>query len=82
LFRLEDVNLSPAFFDIKKLAAFNGEYIRMMPIDEFVAECDRWVPADSWDRDRLAIDRHTHPAATCHVLRPTRASSTSSSARW
>jgi glutamyl-tRNA synthetase len=61
LFRLEDVNLSPAFFDIKKLAAFNGEYIRMMPLDEFVAECDRWVPAE-WDRDRLAaIAAHIQP---------------------
>ena len=29
-FRLEDVNKSPAFFDLKKLAAFNGEYIRML----------------------------------------------------
>jgi glutamyl-tRNA synthetase len=29
-FRLEDVNTSPAFFDVKKLAAFNGEYIRML----------------------------------------------------
>ena len=27
-FRLEDVTHSPAFFDLKKLAAFNGEYIR------------------------------------------------------
>ena len=29
-FRLEDVTHSPAFFDIKKLTAFNGEYIRML----------------------------------------------------
>jgi glutamyl-tRNA synthetase len=35
-FALEDVNHSPAFFDIKKLLAFNGEYIRMMGPDEFV----------------------------------------------
>ena len=27
-FRIEDVNPSPAFFDVKKLRAFNGEYIR------------------------------------------------------
>ena len=27
-FRLEDVVPSPAFFDLKKLAAFNGEYVR------------------------------------------------------
>jgi glutamyl-tRNA synthetase len=38
-FRLEDVNHSPAFFDTKKLWAFNGEYIRMMSVDEFVAAC-------------------------------------------
>ena len=53
LFRLEDVNLSPAFFDVRKLAAFNGEYIRMMAPDDFVAECVRWIPAH-WDRDRFA----------------------------
>ena len=29
-FRLEDVNPSPAFFDEKKLRAFNGEYIRAL----------------------------------------------------
>lgn len=38
-FRLEDVNHSPAFFDIQKLLAFNGEYIRKMPIDAFIAAC-------------------------------------------
>ena len=52
-FRLEDVNLSPAFFDIKKLGAFNGEYIRMMSVDELVAACDPWLPQD-WDRARFA----------------------------
>ena len=36
-FRLEDVNHSPAFFDIQKLLAFNGEYIRAMSVDEFIA---------------------------------------------
>ena len=29
-FRLEEVNPSPAFFDVKKLRAFNGEYIRAL----------------------------------------------------
>jgi len=52
-FRLEDVNLSPAFFDLKKLAAFNGEYIRMMTVEELVAACDPWLPAE-WDRARFA----------------------------
>ena len=54
LFRLEGVNLSPAFFDVRKLGAFNGEYIRMMTADEFAAECGRWVP-ESWDRGRLSL---------------------------
>ena len=39
-FRLEDVNHSPAFFDVKKLLAFNGEYIRMMSLDEFIAAAE------------------------------------------
>ena len=30
-FRLEDVNHSPAFFDVAKLTHLNGEYIRAMP---------------------------------------------------
>ncbi len=61
LFRLEGVNLSPAFFDVRKLGAFNGEYIRMMTADEFAAECGRWVP-ESWDRGRLSlIAPHVQP---------------------
>jgi glutamyl-tRNA synthetase len=51
-FRLEDVNKSPAFFDLKKLAAFNGEYIRKLSLDELVAACEPWLPA-SWDRERF-----------------------------
>ncbi|MGA1062680.1 MAG: glutamate--tRNA ligase, partial [Ilumatobacteraceae bacterium] len=43
-FRLEDVNLSPAFFDLKKLAAFNGEYIRKLSVEELVAACEPWIP--------------------------------------
>ncbi len=52
-FRLEDVNTSPAFFDLKKLAAFNGEYIRMLSVDELVAACDPWLPPE-WSRARFA----------------------------
>ncbi len=36
LFRLEDVTGSSAFFDQKKLAHFNGEYIRAMDAPDFV----------------------------------------------
>ncbi|MGN9804405.1 glutamate--tRNA ligase [Micromonospora sp. L32] len=42
-FRLEEVNASSAFFDEKKLRAFNGEYIRALPVDEFVAACQPWL---------------------------------------
>jgi glutamyl-tRNA synthetase len=42
-FRLEDVNASPAFFDERKLRAFNGEYIRALPAEEFVAACQPWL---------------------------------------
>jgi glutamyl-tRNA synthetase len=53
-FRLEDVNPSPAFFDEKKLRAFNGEYIRALSASDFVAACQPWltgtetIPAPAW----------------------------------
>ena len=53
-FRLEDVTHSPAYFDLKKLAAFNGEYIRALGPEQFVAACEPW----------LARWREEHPAAT------------------
>jgi glutamyl-tRNA synthetase len=52
-FRLADVTHSPAFFDLQKLAAFNGEYLRALPLEEFVAACEPWIPAE-WDRERFA----------------------------
>ena len=52
-FRLEDVTHSPAFFDIKKLAAFNGEYIRMLTPEEFVAACEPFLPPE-YDRKVFA----------------------------
>ena len=58
LFRLEDVNLSPAFFDEKRLAHFNGLYIRALSTADFL---ERLVPvlnsdAAPWPKDRLDID--------------------------
>src|SRR6478609_11716928 len=54
-FRLEDVTHSPAFFDIKKLMAFNGEYIRMLSLDEFVEACQPFLHGDAvpWPADRF-----------------------------
>jgi glutamyl-tRNA synthetase len=45
-FRLEDVNHSPAFFDIQKLLAFNGEYIRKLSVDQFVEACQPVLHSD------------------------------------
>lgn len=45
-FRLEDVNSSPAFFDVTKLTAINGEYIRALPVEEFIERVAPWVPEE------------------------------------
>lgn len=54
-FRLEDVNHSPAFFDIKKLRAFNGDYIRALPVEEFIDRCAPWLtgPDTPWPAERF-----------------------------
>ncbi|MFC4588371.1 glutamate--tRNA ligase [Sphaerisporangium corydalis] len=53
LFRLADVNPSPAFFDEKKLRAFNGEYIRALPAEVFARRCEPWLDP-SWSRETFA----------------------------
>jgi glutamyl-tRNA synthetase len=60
-FRLEDVNHSPAFFDVVKLTHLNGEYIRALPVDAFIEACRPWLtgdrvpwPADHFDEARFA----------------------------
>jgi len=45
-FRLEDVNPSPAFFDEKKLRAFNGDYIRALSSDAFIDACQPWLTGE------------------------------------
>ncbi len=57
-FRLEDVNSSPAFFDLRKLAAFNGEYVRALTVDEFVAAARPWLDGDRapWPAERFDAD--------------------------
>ena len=54
-FRLEDVNHSPAFFDLKKLAAFNGEYIRAMSVEAFIEASAPWLSGDAvpWRSDQF-----------------------------
>ncbi len=50
LFRLEDVNQAGAFFDIKKLDHVNGEYIRALPLEEFVERAAPFVSHPVDDR--------------------------------
>ncbi len=45
-FRLEDVNPSPAYFDERKLRAFNGEYIRALNVDAFIDACQPWLTGE------------------------------------
>jgi glutamyl-tRNA synthetase len=42
-FRLEDVQRSPAFFDIQKLTHMNGVYIRELSGEDFIALSRPWV---------------------------------------
>ena len=56
-FRLEDVNHSPAFFDVKKLASFNGDYIRAMSTEDFIGACAPVLAAtDAWPAERFNHD--------------------------
>jgi glutamyl-tRNA synthetase len=48
LFRLEDIGRSPGFFDVAKLRAFNGDTIRELGLDEFVARALPFVRREPW----------------------------------
>ena len=61
LFRLDDVGSSGAFFDVKKLDHFNGEYIRALSTETFIERSNRWLvgddapwPASSYDASVFA----------------------------
>jgi glutamyl-tRNA synthetase len=49
-FRLEDVNHSPAFFDVTKLRHVNAEYLRAMTVEHFVDRARPWLqpPIAPW----------------------------------
>ena len=64
-FRLEDVNHSPAFFDVKKLTHMNAEYIRALPLERFIEACRPWLvgPDAPWSVDQFdeAVFRRMAP---------------------
>ena len=57
-FRLDQVNLSPAFFDVKKMRAINGDYIRALPVDEFIERSAPWLsePSAPWRPESFSAD--------------------------
>jgi glutamyl-tRNA synthetase len=59
------VNSSPAFFDVKKLRAFNGEYIRALSPDAFTEACQPWLtgPKAPWAQERFDPAAWDHMAA-------------------
>ncbi|MUL43657.1 glutamate--tRNA ligase [Streptomonospora sp. PA3] len=71
LFRVSDVNSSSAFFDEKKLRAFNGEYIRGLSVEEFVRRCRPWLDPEvaPWSEENYDEDifRAVAPLAQSRV---------------
>jgi glutamyl-tRNA synthetase len=55
LFRLEQVQPSPAFFDVTKLRSLNGTYLRALTAEQFVEACRPWVEGTSapWPPERF-----------------------------
>jgi glutamyl-tRNA synthetase len=63
LFRLDQVNKASAFFDLKKLDHFNGEYIRALPTDEFVSRSSKWLFEEPpWPPERFDATVFEHLA--------------------
>ncbi|MCC5954279.1 MAG: glutamate--tRNA ligase [Acidimicrobiia bacterium] len=57
-FRLADVTSASAFFDVRKLEHFNGEWIRSLAVDDFVDRCAPWLvlPAATWAPEQFDAD--------------------------
>ncbi|BFO14036.1 hypothetical protein SHKM778_04240 [Streptomyces sp. KM77-8] len=63
LFRIEGVNTAPAFFDLKKLTAFNGDYIRALSTEQFANACVPWLVAPYAPWALEAFDKDLFEAA-------------------
>jgi len=61
-FRLEDVNHSPAFFDVAKLTHINGEYIRALPLATFIEASQPWLTGDGTPWAAAGFDREVFAA--------------------
>jgi glutamyl-tRNA synthetase len=63
-FRLDEVNLSPAFFDEKKLRAINGDYIRALSVEEFITRSAPWLtaPIAPWPPEEFSAEAYARLA--------------------
>jgi len=59
LFELENVNKSPAFFDIKKLHHINGEYLRALSPEDFVMLAMNYFKDTGWQPNNLTAQALT-----------------------
>jgi glutamyl-tRNA synthetase len=52
-FDIADATKASAFFDVTKLKAFNGEYIRALDVPAFIQACRPWLyaPRAPWPKD-------------------------------
>lgn len=55
LFDLADVTKASAFFDVKKLRAINGDWIRRLGTDDFIERVQPWITGDDapWPAERF-----------------------------
>ncbi len=65
-FDVVDVNPNPARFDLKKAEAINGDHIRLLPIDEFVARCVPLLQAAGI----IGASPTSHELARLHEIAP------------
>lgn len=66
-FELSAVTSSPAFFDVDKLRAFNGEYIRALPLAEFIDACQPWLVGESAPWQTTEFDAEVFAALAPHA---------------
>lgn len=55
-FRLADVNNSPAYFDVKKLTAFNEHYLNQLDDAAYVAACQPFLQRGPWRSEDFDLE--------------------------
>ena len=66
-FRLEDVKSAGAIFDEVKLQAVNSEYLRALPVEEFVARSQGWMQA-RWEPIAPLVQERARTLADVYTL--------------